>query len=275
MKKIIIMAFAILSFALISCEKETNDNNKIKKVQEINNDNYIVELYTETGKLQTGYNEIFIKVKEKNTGNYIKNININWYPEMQMMDKKHSCPRSSVEKVDGETFLQKGYIIFQMAGNAMEHWNLTITLNDGEQTIITEQINVQAATYKNVATFKDTISGKKYVIALIQPQKPTVATNDLSFGLFEMESMSNFLPVTNFTILFDPRMPSMENHSSPNNTQPSYNNIDGFYQGKLSLTMTGEWKLNLIIKNAVGDIIQGNVVTNTEDSNLYLMLEAK
>lgn len=277
MKKIMILAIAIFSFALISCEKEPNKTpeNKLKKVQEINDDKYIVELFTETGKLQIGYNEIFIKVKGKNTGNYIENININWNPEMQMMDKKHSCPRSSVEKVAGDAFLQKGYIIFQMAGNAMEHWNLEITLNDGVQSIITEQIDVQTTPYKNVATFKDTTSGKKYVIALIQPQKPIYGTNDLSFGLFEMESMFNFLAVKDFTIEFDPRMPSMENHSSPNNIQPIFKSEDNFYHGKINLTMTGYWKLNLIVKNTDGAIIQGNIVSATEDSNLYLELNAK
>ena len=38
----------------------------------------------------------------------------------------HACPFSAVEKVTADGTLYNGYIVFQMAENAMEYWDLTI-----------------------------------------------------------------------------------------------------------------------------------------------------
>jgi hypothetical protein len=69
-------------------------------------------------------------------------------------------------------------------------------------------------------------------------------------------------------------MPSMDNHSSPNNEDLSYNSATGSYEGKLSLTMSGYWKLNLMAYDAGGTLIKGSEVTEENpSSNLYLELE--
>jgi hypothetical protein len=69
-------------------------------------------------------------------------------------------------------------------------------------------------------------------------------------------------------------MPGMGNHTSPNNTDLSFNSLDNFYYGDLSLTMTGYWKLNLKLMNTDDDVLKGEDVTDdNESSSLYLELE--
>jgi len=84
----------------------------------------------------------------------------------------------------------------------------------------------------------------------------------------------SFPKVEDYTITLDPRMPGMGNHSSPNNTDLSYNISDNLYHGDLSLTMTGYWVLNLKLLNDANTIIKGEDVTEENPkSSLYLELE--
>ncbi|MCF6308613.1 MAG: hypothetical protein L3J09_11775, partial [Flavobacteriaceae bacterium] len=70
------------------------------------------------------------------------------------------------------------------------------------------------------------------------------------------------------------RMPSMGNHTSPNNEDLTYNSASKMYDGKLSLTMTGYWKLNLILQNENNEVLKGEEVTEeNESSSLYLEIE--
>lgn len=66
----------------------------------------------------------------------------------------------------------------------------------------------------------------------------------------------------------------MGNHSSPNNKDLKYNSLIGFYEGKLSMTMTGYWKLNLQLINQNGEVLKGEKVTEEHpESSLYFELE--
>ena len=111
-------------------------------------------------------------------------------------------------------------------------------------------------------------------MALIDPTNPKVAVNDMSAALFKMESMMNFVPVTGYSISLDPRMPSMGNHGSPNNVNLTGLGTNGLYHGKLSLTMTGYWKINLQLLNATGEIVKGEQITeDTPESSIFFELE--
>ena len=114
----------------------------------------------------------------------------------------------------------------------------------------------------------------RYIVALIEPKTPKIAINDMVVGLYKMETMMSFPVVENYTITLDPRMPGMGNHSSPNNTDLTYNSINGLYYGDLSLTMTGYWVLNLKLLNAQNEVLKGeDVTTENIQSSLYLELE--
>ena len=126
---------------------------------------------------------------------------------------------------------------------------------------------------QNVASFMGD-DDVRYIIAMIEPNNPQIAINNLKVGLFKMENMMSFPVVEGYSIELDPRMPGMGNHTSPNNTNLSYNAADDMYYADLSLTMTGYWVLNLKLLNDEGEVLKGEDVTeDNEQSSLYLELE--
>ena len=91
---------------------------------------------------------------------------------------------------------------------------------------------------------------------------------------YKMEDMMTFTAVDKFKVKIDPRMPSMGNHSSPNNTDLVQSVSGDLYNGKLSLTMTGYWKINIQLLNASGEVLKGEVVTpENASSSLFFELE--
>jgi VCBS repeat-containing protein len=66
----------------------------------------------------------------------------------------------------------------------------------------------------------------------------------------------------------------MGNHSSPNNVNAQQTAVDNFYIGKLSLTMTGYWKINLQLQNDLGTIVKGEEITDSvTESSLFFEIE--
>jgi hypothetical protein len=83
----------------------------------------------------------------------------------------------------------------------------------------------------------------------------------------------SFPVVDDYTIKIDPRMPSMGNHTSPNNVDLTQGS-DDLYHGKLSLTMTGYWKINLQLMNSQDEVLKGETITEeTPASSIYLEIE--
>jgi hypothetical protein len=278
MKNITLIAIAIFSITFISCNKEKtatpNETDGLKLLKVISNDTNSVELYTRTGKLLVGYNDIYLRIKNKNTGVYKTDASINWMPIMHMTSMMHSAPKSEIAKVAGMQTLYKGYIVFQMPENISERWTLSLALQSGGITSgMMDTIPVNNSDKKRVVVFTGA-DAQKYILAYTTPATPTVAVNDFTVCLFKKETMLSFPAVSDASILFDPRMSSMGNHSSPNNVQPVFSATDNLYHGKLSLTMTGYWKLNFIVKDATSTVLKGEEVTaSNESSSLYLELE--
>jgi hypothetical protein len=250
---------------------ETTDLNFIKT---LSNANHEVEIFSTKTSLEQGYNNIYLRIKDKSNDAYVNNASLTWKPVMHMTSMMHSCPKSEIKKADGMETLYNGYIIFQMAENATEKWDLTIdyTVNNVSYTV-TDFISVPASVKKNVTVFMDA-SNTRYVLALINPDVPKVGLNDFKIGLYKMESMMSFPMVENYMIKHDPRMPSMGNHSSPNNTDLLFDASSKMYEGKLSFTMTGYWKLNLMLFSDTNQLIKGEAITTTNDSSsLFLEIE--
>lgn len=251
----------------------TNELEGLTLIQEIQNDNHTIELYNTTGALQQGYNAVTLRIKD-DADNAINNASITWMPVMHMASMEHSCPFSAIEKTPAKENLYHGYIVFQMAENETEYWTLDISYTINNTTYeASDRISVPASAHKRVLSFTGS-DNNRYVMALIDPTNPKVAVNDMSAALFKMESMMNFVPVTGYSISLDPRMPSMGNHGSPNNVNLTDLSTNGLYHGKLSLTMTGYWKINLQLLNATGEIVKGEQVTeDTPESSIFFELE--
>lgn len=75
-----------------------------------------------------------------------------------------------------------------------------------------------------------------------------------------MENMISFSIVKNYQIIVDPRIPSIGNHSLPNNHDLKYDPATKMYNGKLSLTMTGYWKINMKIMDENGEVLKDETI---------------
>lgn len=271
----------VLMALIFSCSTDDNNDttpdNEVANlflIQEITNGDQTIELFNKTGMFKTGYNAISLRIKDNTTNTYIEDASLSWVPVMQMPTMQHSCPKSNITKAIGKNTVYEGFVIYQMTNTDGSGWSLTINYNiNGEAYSVTETIEVFQYENQNVASFMGT-DDTRYILALIEPLNPSIAINEMKVGLFKMQNMMTFPVVENYTIALDPRMPGMGNHSSPNNTDLSFNNADNFYYGDLSLTMTGYWKLNLKLLNVENDVLKGEDVTEqNESSSLYLELE--
>ncbi len=277
----IIAAFLAISLFIISCrnsddpvinpESETKDLIKIK---EFSNDTHTIELYSATGMIQQGYNDLKIRIKNKSTNLYEKNAEINWIPLMHMTSMTHSCPKSAVTKEPNSESLYSGYIVFQMPQNASEYWDLKVNYSiSGTEYSATSVIDVPASAKTRVSSFLGS-DNVKYVVAYVEPKTPKVAINDWIVGVWKMQDMMNFLVADGYTVKIDPRMPGMGNHGSPNNVNAVQQGAGKLYYGKLSLTMTGYWKLNLQLQKPDGTIVKGEEITDTNPaSSLFFEIE--
>jgi hypothetical protein len=285
MKSFIQTIFAIITMATvtISCNNSSDENSietpynelqNLKPIKEISNNKHIIELYSTNGQLAQGYQEIQLRIKDKTSGQYINNAEIQWLPIMHMTTMTHSCPKSLVSKNAGNNNLYSGYIVFTMAQNASEYWDLTLNYSvNGNNYTATSVLDIPASTKRVVTSFKGT-DNVKYILAFIDPKNPKIATNDLSVGVWKMVDMNNFSVVDGYKVKIDPRMPSMGNHTSPNNVHATQNNVGGFYYGKLSLTMSGYWKINLQLENSSGTLLKGEEITDSNPaSSIFFELE--
>jgi len=271
----------ILITLFASCDSDDNEiiapvseTESLQKVQELTNASHTVELFTKSGAFQTGYNDITIRIKNNSDDTYFETYTIDWMPMMNMGSMNHSCPKSSITKVIGKSTLYNGSLIYQMTGMDESGWSLKFMYTiDSVAYMVEEDITVSQSSRQNVTTFigNDSV---KYIAAIIEPTTPEIAINNLKVGLYKMESMMMFPSVADYTIGLDPRMPAMGNHSTPNNTDLTYNALDKMYHGNLSLTMTGYWVLNLKLMDADNTLLKGEDVTDVNlQSSFYLELE--
>lgn len=272
------MAMAlVLIFTSCSTDEQTTPTDELAsktKIQEFSNDTHTIELYSHHVSLEQGFNEVALRIKDKTTGQYVKNAEVSWMPVMHMSMMNHSCPKSEVEKETAKGTVYEGYMVFQMAQNETEYWDLKIdyTIDNVDYTV-TSVIDVPASTERRVNTFMG-VDGVKYIVAYVEPHHPKVAVNDVTIGVWKMENMMSFPVVDGYTVKIDPRMPSMGNHGSPNNVDATQSSAGGLYEGKMSLTMTGYWRINLQLVKPNGDVAKGEQIADAvTESSIYFDLE--
>ncbi len=277
-----IFAILILSISFVSCSDdddntpvEVNPVEGLNKIYEFSEADHSIEIYSQKTGLEVGYNEISIRIKDMASDKYITNAAPTWMPMMHMETMNHSAPHTMLSNSE-ESTVYKGYIVFQMAGNATEYWEVMLNYSLNGQAIekAVRVSVVQPADGLNKTQVFTGSDNTRYILAYVNPKDPKVAINDLQAVLYKMETMMSFQMVENFKITVDPRMPGMGNHSSPNNEDLIYNAATKMYNGKLSLTMTGYWKINLKLMNESGEVLKGEDVTELNpESSLYFELE--
>jgi hypothetical protein len=278
-----IFAILFLSVSTISCSDDKDDiipidDNPVEglyKIYEIEGADHVVEIYSENQNLEVGYNEFSIRIKDLGSDKYVSNADLGWLPMMHMENMSHAAPHSMLSNAE-EVTVYKGHIVFQMASNDTEYWevNFTYTLNDASvDGVVRVDVMEPSDGFKKTQVFTGA-DETRYVLAYVHPRDPQVAINDMKAVLYKMEDMMTFPVVKNYTITIDPRMPGMGNHSSPNNEDLTYQAAQKRYEGKLSLTMTGYWKINMKLLNEDGEVLKGEDVTeDNPSSSLYFEIE--
>jgi len=279
---LLILGFSVL---LTSCNKDVDakvitpadEVVDLHKLQEFTKGDYTFIVYKkDTGNLVVGYNEVYIQLKNNVTGKYAEDASLSWKPLMHMPSMSHACPYSTIQKVENTRTVYKGYFIFIMASDDIDYWEVTYNYTNGKDTIVTaaNRLTVNNTTGRvRYKSFKGS-DNVNYFLALVDPATPHVGANDITACLYKKVDMLTFNPVENYTIQLDPRMPDMDNHTSPNNVNLTYNSASGIYKGKLNLTMTGYWKINLIVRDASNTIQKGDSITSTTGgSSIYFELE--
>lgn len=270
---------SICIIGLSSCSSDDgetqpiDDLNDLQLITELSNDSHRIELYSASGTLQNGFNQISLRIKETATDNYLTDANISWLPIMYMTSMEHAAPASEVVKLPDAETVFTGHVVFTMPENPDEKWEISINYqSQGASFSASIPVEVPQMEDRTLVNFSSS-DDQNYVLAMVQPFEPKVAINDFQMVLYRMESMMEFERVDGFSILIDPRMPGMGNHSSPNNINLTQVE-DGFYKGELSLTMTGLWRINLQVLDASGELIKGEEVTEANpDSSIYLQFE--
>jgi len=282
---LLILASTVL---LVSCGKEDlkvktpeDEAAGLIKVDSLKNGGYTFYVFKkDTGYFKVGYNEVYIQLKNNTTEKYIEDANLTWNPLMHMETMSHACPYSAISKVKNTNTLYKGHFIFIMASDAMEYWEITYHYVKGTDTLAVATnrpyvINPMGRLrYKRFKGSDDAY----YYVALVNPTESNVqvGTNEITACLYRQKDLFTFNPVRNYTIEIDPRMPdpSMGNHTSPYNENLKYDTSADLYKGKLNLTMTGYWKINLIVKDSAATVIKGDSIKgSTTASSIYFELE--
>ncbi|WP_367916478.1 hypothetical protein [Leadbetterella sp. DM7] len=268
------MIYTVLAgFLLTACTREEVMPDPLESLNlaaTFQNSTHKIALYTPNGRFQTGYNPVTLKITDQG-GNTVENAAISWSPLMHMESMTHGCPASAVSPAQNGVY--RGYLVFQMASNTLEYWELTLNYTvSGREYTLTEKIPVSESEKRVVQSFQGT-DGNRYLVALTEPAAPKVGVNIVKALIYRMEGMMKFTPVKGYRLKTDPRMPGMGNHSSPNNTDLT-DNATEFYEGRLSLTMTGYWKINLQLADPEGRILKGEAVSESrEASSIFFEIE--
>ncbi len=240
-----------------ACTKDNvvPDQPKYLKISEgvSSNSSFNVELYAKDS-LFVGYNKVFFKLNDKASGAAVSQSTIVLHPLMNMGTYSHACPLENPGTSQNTDGYFEGAILFSMPGSG-NSWSLSadLTANSKSETVLLPIKNVAATdpvqkivVIDSLSTGAGTWTITKYPMSLVKPAAWKVGTNPFEITVHTMASMMSFPCCTDLSIEITPEMPSM-GHGSPNNINPVHV-ANGHYVGTVNFTMTGAWRINLVVK---------------------------
>jgi hypothetical protein len=231
-----LMAIAISMAVLSGCQSSTSSNDpKPDVVLGTATQNDLTVTLRSFDDAEVGY--VPIRVEVRSGGRVINDAQLELLPIMTMTTMTHAAPAYATDE-DGD-----GAVIFSMPSGEMGTWVVRVTVTRAGQPVIVD-VPVTVAASNRVYSFQGT-DGVRYLLTLVSPASPKVGSQSLRMALHRRETMMSFPTVTDAVMLFEPTMPSM-NHGSPNNTHPSIT-TQGWYDGRVNFTMTGEWRLQFTV----------------------------
>ena len=239
---------------------------------------YDVKVFSKTGTLHIGYNDLYFVVTKKKTGNYVKFFDIkNVTPLMNMvkMNMWHSTPvGGALEVLDTKRpAVKHGWVSLLMNTSEAGYWQFSydIEVLGSKGRLEEKEVNVKGLSEGQdwLKSFK--VGNDTYYLSLVNPNDWATGQNAIQAYISKKSSPATTpyaVASETFTVEIDPRMPDMGNHTSPNNValtkQPN-----GSYKGSINLTMTGLWRIHLTVKDAQGNVVAGGDDQKSGFSSLY------
>jgi len=214
-----------------------------------------------------GYNQLTVVLYDSlNLQTKLTDAHITFLPVMTMgmgaMMMQHSSPveNPAAIAIDG---VFPGAIAFVMPSSMSGTWKLGVGVHnhkidkEGEADF---DITVDNPTVSVLTVFtSQSADSSKLVLSLVQPINPKVGINDIEFTIHRKSTMMDWPADDSYTMEITPTMPSM-GHGSPNNVNPVNISL-GHYKGKVNFTMTGEWRVDVLVKKS-GVTISKNAYFN-------------
>ena len=239
---------------------------------------YDVKVFSKTGTLHIGYNDLYFVVTKKKTGNYVKFFDIkNITPLMNMvkMNMWHSTPvGGALEVLDTKRpAVKRGWVTLLMSTSEAGYWEFSydIEVLGSKGRLEEKEVNVKGLSEGQdwLKSFK--VGNDTYYLSLVNPNDWATGQNAIQAYISKKSSPATTpyaVASETFTVEIDPRMPDMGNHTSPDNValtkQPN-----GSYKGSINLTMTGLWRIHLTVKDAQGNVVAGGDDQKSGFSSLY------
>lgn len=113
-----LLATLALTAAITSCTKDDDDPLVVEEnpladytmLASLTANGHDIEVYSDQDSFIIGYNELFLRIKERTTDTYSKDVEISWMPMMHMTDKMHSCQKSEVSKTENAS-VYNGFVV--------------------------------------------------------------------------------------------------------------------------------------------------------------------
>lgn len=255
----VLFPFLVL-FGFTSCVSETEssdiifENNPLKDrylILSFSNDVHKVELYTRDTVMYEGYNDILLRIKDKND-KYISYAEIEWN---LIADDSTKAPKVAVNQSIDNPDVYTSFFVFPK-NTYTKDWSLYLTYRI-QSTNYTS--NTELHVFKpdeNKVTIEEELGedNKEYLIVLTDPFKPISGYNNCSLIIFEKKDPSEYEILRNLNVYV---WPSKEDYIDDLVVElPFRANLDR-YQNKLEIIGLGLWQLNVVVKNEHGDPILG------------------
>lgn len=248
-----LFSFVLLSVFFTSC-KDEEENPPVDPTENLvfiasgyaAGSGAFVKLWAKDS-LFAGYNFLYVQLLDSATNALIDDAHVELTPMMDMGTHMHSAPFENPESADAVDGLFPCAVVFQMPGDM--GWSLKVHIHnhvnnkEGEANLTFAVKNPEDARTRVITTLNDS---SKIILSYVQPQEPVVGINDFELTIHRMASMMSYPADGSYTVEIEPEMPSM-GHGSPNNVNPVHES-NGHYKGKVNFTMTGEWRIHLLIK---------------------------
>lgn len=258
---------AVLLLGLANCDKESTEPEAPAPSPELMfiGENYalgvglMIQYYSYEDPF-VGYNKIYLAVRDSASGEKLnEEIDLSIVPMMDMGMMMHSCPTEELE-YNSESKLYKGAATYVMPSTAGT-WMLNVNvLGSGFDVLATSMIDLEVVELEEakMVSFQSAIDpDANYFVSLIQPSDPKVGENTFEILINRRASMMDWPYEPYLTVEIEPEMPSM-NHGSPNNVNPTHIGL-GHYQGVVNFTMTGWWRVNMVIKDGEGSVLSDDI----------------